>query len=245
MQNIIQARNVSKVFRIPHLRTAFLKSYLINFKKARSYESFHALKNLSLSIQPGEFIGLIGKNGSWKSTLLKLIAEILYPTSGTIEVHAPISSFLELGVGFNPELTARDNIFLYCAIMGMSRKEAEESFPEILEYSELEHFIDSPLKTYSSGMQVRLAFSVAIQARSPILLVDEVLAVGDAAFQKKCFQTFEQFKNEGKTIIFVSHDMDSIQRFCDRVIFLQNGEEISEGKPKEIVKRYMQSLDNK
>jgi ABC-type polysaccharide/polyol phosphate transport system ATPase subunit len=245
MQNIIQVQNVTKIFKIPHLRTDFLKTYLINFKKARNYESFYALKNISFDIKTGEFVGLIGKNGSGKSTLLKLIAGILYPTSGTIEVNAPISSFLELGVGFNPELTARDNIFLYCAIMGMSKKEADASFPEILEYSELEQFIDSPLKTYSSGMQVRLAFSVAIQARSPILLVDEVLAVGDAAFQKKCFQTFELFKDEGKTILFVSHSMDSIQRFCDRVILLQNGEEVSEGEPGEVVERYLQSLDSK
>jgi ABC-type polysaccharide/polyol phosphate transport system ATPase subunit len=208
----------------------------------RTYEVFYALKDISFEILPGEFIGIIGRNGSGKSTLLKLITGIFYPTAGEIFVDGSISPFLELGVGFNPELSARENIFLYCSILGLSKNESMESYPKILEFSELEQFIDSPLKTFSSGMQVRLAFSVAIQAKSPILLVDEVLAVGDAAFQEKCYDVFEHFNKIGRTIVFVSHNMESIVRFCDRVILLKNGEEIKEGAPRKIVDFYLNSV---
>jgi len=240
--SVISVRNLSKMFKIPHMRANYLKTYLLNFGKARTHEKFYALKNISIDIARGEFVGVIGRNGSGKSTLLKLIAGILYPTSGEIIVKDTLSPFLELGVGFNHELSARENIFLYCSILGLSKKESMENFPKILEFSELEHFLDSPLKTFSSGMQVRLAFSVAIQAKSPILLVDEVLAVGDAPFQQKCFSVFEQFKKDGKTIVFVSHDMQSILRFCDKVILLQNGEEVVEGKPQKIVDVYFNGL---
>ena len=242
MDSVISVRNLSKMFKIFHMRTDYLKTYLLNIGKARTHEKFYALKNISIDITRGEFVGIIGRNGSGKSTLLKLIAGILYPTSGEIIVKDTISPFLELGVGFNHELSARENIFLYCSVLGLSKKESMESFPKILEFSELEHFLDSPLKTFSSGMQVRLAFSVAIQAKSPILLVDEVLAVGDAPFQQKCFSVFNQFKKEGKTIVFVSHDMQSILRFCDKVILLQNGEEVVEGKPQKIVDVYLKGL---
>jgi len=242
MNSVIEVKNLSKVFRIPHMRTDYLKTYLLNFIKARTHEKFYALKNISINIAKGKFVGIIGRNGSGKSTLLKLIAGILYPTSGEVHVKDTISPFLELGVGFNHELSARENIFLYCSVLGLSKQESRERFPKILEFSELEHFIDSPLKTFSSGMQVRLAFSVAIQAKSPILLVDEVLAVGDAPFQQKCFNVFEQFKREGKTIVYVSHNMESIQRFCDKVILLQNGEEVVEGSPQKIVDTYLNSL---
>ena len=232
------------MFKIPHLRVDYLKTYLLNFGKARSHEKFYALKDINLDIMRGDFVGIIGRNGSGKSTLLKLVAGILYPTSGEVIVRDAISPFLELGVGFNHELSARENIFLYCSVLGLSKKESMESFPKILEFSELEQFLDSPLKTFSSGMQVRLAFSVAIQAKSPILLVDEVLAVGDAPFQQKCYAVFEQFKKEGKTIVFVSHDMGSILRFCDKVVLLQNGEEVIEGEPKDVVDVYTKRLSS-
>lgn len=238
MKNIIKINNLSKMFKIPHVKTYDLKSYIIHFRKMRTYEEFYALKNINLEIKPGEFIGMIGRNGTGKSTLLKIIAGILLPTSGNVVVNGKISPFLELGVGFNPELSARENIFLYSSILGLSKKEAHAKFPEAVEFSELEKFIDSPLKNFSSGMQVRLAFSVAIQAEAPILLVDEVLAVGDAPFQKKCFPVFEQFKRHKRTIVFVSHDMNSVERFCDRVYYLKRNEEITEGHPDEMIRLY-------
>ena len=241
-RSVITVKNLTKVFRIPHIRHNNLKTYLINLRQARKYDDFYALKNINLTINRGDFVGIIGRNGSGKSTLLKLMTGILNPTSGEVIVKESISPFLELGVGFNPELTAWENIFLYCSILGLSKQESLESYPKVLEFSELEQFIDSPLKTFSSGMQVRLAFSVAIQARSPILMVDEVLAVGDAPFQEKCYSVFTQLKNEGKTIVFVSHAMESILKFCDKVVLLQHGEEVREGKPKEIVDYYLESV---
>jgi len=242
MESVIKLENVSKKYKIPHVRTNNLKSYLIHFRKMRIFEEFYALKNINLEVKAGEFIGVIGRNGSGKSTLLKIIAGILYPTTGRVIVNGKISPFLELGVGFNPELSARENIFLYSAILGLSKKETIERYPAILEFSELERFIDSPLKNFSSGMQVRLAFSVAIQSDAPILLVDEVLAVGDARFQDKCFSVFEKFKSEGRTIIFVSHDMESIKRFCDRVVLMVRGKKIIQGKPDNMVEMYLEDI---
>jgi lipopolysaccharide transport system ATP-binding protein len=242
VEPIIETVELTKMFKIPHQKTKHLKSYLLNLGKARNYEKFYALKNINLEIYPGEFIGIIGLNGSGKSTLLKLIAGILYPTSGEVIVRELISPFLELGVGFNPELSGRDNIYLYGTIIGLTKKQIDDRFDEILEFSELERFIDSPLKNFSSGMSVRLAFSVAIQSNAPILLVDEVLAVGDAPFQKKCYEVFRRYKKEKKTIVFVSHKLDSIQEFCDRVFLLQKGREVMCGKPDEMVEYYVNSL---
>ncbi|MBN2324074.1 MAG: ABC transporter ATP-binding protein [Spirochaetes bacterium] len=238
MDSIITIRDLSKMFKIPHVRNYNLKTYIVNFRKMRQYEKFYALERIDLDIEGGEFVGIIGRNGSGKSTLLKLIAGILIPTSGEVVVEGDISPFLELGVGFNPELTARENIFLYSAILGLSRNETEGRFADIVAFSELEKFIDSPLKNFSSGMQVRLAFSVAIQSNAPILLVDEVLAVGDAPFQKKCFSVFDRFKREGRTIVYVSHDLTSIQKFCDRVVYLRRGSERRYGKPADMIKLY-------
>lgn len=209
----------------------------------RTYEEFYALKNINLDIMHGEFIGIIGRNGSGKSTLLKIIAGILTPTTGEISVNENISPFLELGVGFNPELSARENIFLYSSILGLSKKQTQERYQSIVQFSELERFIDAPLKNFSSGMQVRLAFSVASQSDAPILLVDEVLAVGDAPFQTKCFSIFEQFKKESRTIIFVSHDMGSISKFCDRVFYLKRGEEMVSGITNEIINLYINDIN--
>jgi ABC-type polysaccharide/polyol phosphate transport system ATPase subunit len=242
MNEIIKLVNVSKIFKIPHVKTYDLKSYIIHFRKMRTFEKYFALNDITLNVKPGEFIGIIGPNGSGKSTLLKLIAGILCPTSGDVVVNGKISPFLELGVGFNPELSGRDNIFLYSSILGLSKKETLAKYDQILEFSELERFIDSPLKTFSSGMQVRLAFSVAIQSNAPILLVDEVLAVGDAAFQVKCHATFANFINEGRTILYVSHDMSSISRFCTKVVYLKRGKEAFVGDTKTMIQRYLHEL---
>ena len=238
MKSIIKIDHLSKMFKIPHIKNYNLKSYIIHFRKMRLYEEFYALKNINLEIKAGEFLGIIGRNGTGKSTLLKIIAGILHPTSGDVSVKGKISPFLELGVGFNPELTARENVFLYSSIIGLSRRDVVDKFSQIVAFSELERFVDSPLKNFSSGMQVRLAFSVAIQSDAPILLVDEVLAVGDAPFQQKCFPVFDKFKAEGKTIVFVSHDMESIKRFCDRVAYLRSGSEMVLGQPGEMIRRY-------
>ncbi len=238
MSSIIRTKDVTKIFKIPHLRTYDLKSYIVHLAKTRKYDSLYALRDINLEIEKGEFIGLIGRNGSGKSTLLKIIAGILRPTKGEVDVQGDISPFLELGVGFSQELSAKENILLYSSILGISKKKAVQSIDEILEFSELEEFVDSPIKTFSSGMQVRLAFSVAIQSEAPIILVDEVLAVGDFAFQKKCFAVFNRFKEEKRTIIYVSHNMDAVSMFCDRVCYLKRGEELLSGSPTDMIKLY-------
>jgi len=242
MSEIIKLDNISKIFKIPHMHTNNLKTFLLHLRKMRTYEEFYALKGINLTIKKGEFVGIIGKNGSGKSTLLKIIAGILNPTTGKVTVKGAISPFLELGVGFNLELSAKENIFLYSSILGLTKKEAINRYPEILDFSELKRFIDAPLKNFSSGMQVRLAFSVTVQSKAPILLVDEVLAVGDAAFQEKCFSVFNDFKAKGKTIVFVSHDMQTISTFCDRVVYLKSGSEIITGQADEIIDLYLSDM---
>jgi len=242
MSEIITLDNISKMFKIPHMHTNNLKTFLLHFRKTRTYEEFYALKEINLEIKKGEFVGIIGRNGCGKSTLLKIIAGILNPTTGNVYVDGDIAPFLELGVGFNPELSARENIFLYSSILGLTKKEALERYSMILEFSELERFIDAPLKNFSSGMQVRLAFSVTIQSNAPILLVDEVLAVGDVSFQEKCFSVFNEFKEQDKTIVFVSHDMNSIARFCDRVFLLRSGREAVSGNSHEIINLYLNEM---
>ena len=228
MKPIIEVNNVSKVYNIPHEKRNHLKQTIIDFVRRKiTYEKFHALKSINIKVMPGEFLGIIGHNGSGKSTLLKLIAGIIPPTSGEIKVTGTISPFLELGVGFNDELTARENVYIYGTLLGLSKKELDKKFEEIIEFAELERFVDTKLKNYSSGMYVRLGFSVAIRANADILLVDEVLAVGDAGFRKKCYEVFENFKKQGKTVVFVSHDLEAVNQFCDRIIELQRGEIIS------------------
>jgi len=223
-KNVIDLKNISKKFMIPHERVNSLKSTVLNFWKNRNYETFYALKDISFSVNEGEFLGIIGRNGSGKSTLLKILAGIYEPDGGIISVREQISPFLELGVGFNGELSGRDNIYLYGSVLGLTRKQIDQKFDEIVSFAELEKFIDLKMKNYSSGMFVRLAFSVAIQADAPILLVDEVLAVGDIDFRQKCFRVFESHKKEGKTVVLISHDPEWIKRFCDRTILLKNGE---------------------
>lgn len=222
-QIAIKVDNVSKTFKLPHEKTSSIKSALVNFRKRRTYEKQEVLKDISFEIKKGEFFGIVGRNGSGKSTLLKILAGIYTPTDGSIKVNGSLTPFIELGVGFNPELTGRENVFLNGALLGFSRKEMNEMYQEIVGFAELERFMDQKLKNYSSGMQVRLAFSIAIRAKSDVLLIDEVLAVGDAAFQKKCFKTFRKLKESKQTIILVTHDMSNVERFCDKVLIVDKG----------------------
>lgn len=237
---MIKVSDVFKDFKLPHEKSNSVKSLITNPIRKSTTETQHALKGVSFSVKQGEFFGIIGRNGCGKSTLLKMIAGIYQPTKGTIAVNGKISPFLELGVGFNPELTGRENVFLNGALLGFSKKEMQKRYKEIVDFAELHDFMDQKLINYSSGMQVRLAFSVAIQARAEILLIDEVLAVGDAAFQQKCFDYFLKLKNEGQTIIFVSHDMSSIRRFCTRALLLDKGKIKIIGSPGEAADSYRQ-----
>ena len=194
---------------------------------------FIALKDISFEVKKGEFFGIVGRNGSGKSTLLKTIAGVYTPNKGVIKINGNLTPFIELGVGFNPELSGKDNVYLNGALLGFTRKQMDTMYNDIVEFAELEEFMDMKLKNYSSGMQVRLAFSVAIRAETDILLIDEVLAVGDAAFQKKCFDYFTKLKEDNKTVIFVTHDMASVEKFCDRVLVINKSEFLSIGSPVE------------
>lgn len=234
----IAVDDVSKQFRIPHEKHATLKAAALNVFSRKKYTELQALKDVNFEVRKGEFFGIIGRNGCGKSTLLKIIAGIYVPTSGEVRIDGRISPFLELGVGFNPELTARENIYLNGAIMGLSRKEIDECFDEILDFAELEEFVDMKVKNFSSGMHVRLAFSVAIRAHADILLIDEVLAVGDANFQEKCINEFAKFKREERTILFVTHDMGLIEKFCDRALLIDRGKLSQIGKPRKIAYEY-------
>jgi len=235
---MIALEKVNKIFRLPHDRRVTLRQRFVSLLKKNTYEELYALRNINLKVNEGEFLGIIGKNGAGKSTLLKIIAGVLEPNSGTVSVNGNIAPFLELGVGFQWELTVKDNIFFYGALLGMSRREIEQKYDWIIDYSGLERFVDAKLKNLSSGMQVRLGFSITVGVESPILLVDEVLAVGDIDFQQKCYNTFENFKKNGRTILFVSHDLNAVEKFCDRVILLENGELKFEGKSDDVLSRY-------
>jgi ABC-type polysaccharide/polyol phosphate transport system ATPase subunit len=229
---------VSKTFRLPHRRYSTLKERALHPLRARTFDELHAVDDVSLTIRQGEFLGIVGRNGSGKSTLLKCLARIYEIDRGRIEIAGRLSPFIELGVGFNPDLTARDNVVINGVMLGLSRKEARARFDEIVAFAELEDFLDLKLKNYSSGMSVRLAFSTAIQVDADILLVDEVLAVGDAAFQQKCFEQFQRMKDEGRTIVFVTHDMGAAERFCDRAVLLEQGRVIQVGDPHAIALAY-------
>jgi ABC-type polysaccharide/polyol phosphate transport system ATPase subunit len=234
----VSADHVSKGFRLPHQRYSTLKERALHPFASRTYDTLQALEDVSFSVRDGEFFGIIGRNGSGKSTLLKCLAGIYGIDEGEIDVRGRLSPFIELGVGFNPDLTARDNVVINAIMLGLSRKEARRRFDEILEFAELEDFVDLRLKNYSSGMSVRLGFSTAIQVDADVLLVDEVLAVGDASFQSKCFAEFERMKREGRTILFVTHDMSAVERFCDRAMLLEKGRIVEIGAPEEISRMY-------
>ncbi len=220
---VVSVKDVGKVFQIPKERHRSLKRLVLSLGRHSGYRRFEAIESVDFEVHRGEFFGIIGQNGSGKSTLLKILAGIYVPTRGKVNIDGRLSPFIELGVGFNHELTARENVFLNGAILGMSRAEIAEQLDEIIRFAELEQFVDQKIKNFSSGMLVRLAFSVAIRARADVLLIDEVLAVGDANFQQKCFNVFRRLKAEGKTIIFVSHDLASIKEFSDRVLLLNKG----------------------
>jgi ABC-type polysaccharide/polyol phosphate transport system ATPase subunit len=205
-------------------------------------EDFYALKGVSFDIKQGETIGFIGPNGSGKSTILKLLARIIYPSQGKLIVRGSVASLIEVGAGFHPELTGRENVFLYGSIMGMKRAEVRKKFDQIVSFAELERFIDTPVKRYSSGMYVRLGFAVAAHINPHVLLVDEVLAVGDASFQSKCQQRIEELRRGGMTIAFVSHDMTAVERLCERVVFLQHGQIRSEGEPQKVISDYYNAV---
>lgn len=237
-KNAIEVNNVSKSFIIPHDKSYTLKGTFVNYFLKKGSDYLHALDKVSFVVKKGEFFGIIGRNGSGKSTLLKILAGVYYPDKGKIKINGRISPFLELGIGFNPELTGRDNIYLNATVLGLTKKQIDEKFDSIVAFSELERFIDQKLKNYSSGMSVRLAFSVAIHANREILLMDEVLAVGDMNFQEKCLTKFEEYKSQGKTVILVSHDVGKIQKYCDRAMLLQNGAIKKIGDPKEVVEEY-------
>ncbi len=238
----VKVENLSKVFKIPHERRNTLYEKIAGIFKPLKYEKFYALKNVSFDVENGEAIGIIGENGSGKSTLLKIIAKILKPTSGRVITRGKITSFLELGVGFQPELTAAENIEIYGAIMGLTRSRIREKIDDILKFAGLEEFKHMKLKNFSSGMQVRLAFSTAIQTQPDILLVDEVLAVGDLEFQQKCFDVFKKFRDEGVTILLVSHDMGVIRKFCDRALYLSKGEVVIFGDAENVIERYIYGI---
>jgi ABC-2 type transport system ATP-binding protein len=235
----IKVEDLSKTFKLPHEKHSSVKSLFVNFyRRKRTFEVQHALKDVSFEVKKGEFFGIVGRNGSGKSTLLKLIAGIYAPTKGKISINGSLTPFIELGVGFNPELTGRENVFLNGALLGFNRKEMKKMYNEIVEFAELEKFMDQKLKNYSSGMQVRLAFSIAIRAHSDILLLDEVLAVGDAAFQQKCFDYFSKLKDEKKTIVLVSHNMPIVEKYCDRALLLEDGQIKRMGASSEVASLY-------
>lgn len=237
----IKVERVSKTFKLPHEKNTSIKNAVVNFyKRNKSFELQKALEDVSFEIKKGEFFGIVGRNGSGKSTLLKMLAGIYRASEGNIQVNGKLTPFIELGVGFNPELTGRENVFLNGALLGFNRKEMQRMYKDIVEFAELEKFMDQKLKNYSSGMQVRLAFSIAIRAQSDILVLDEVLAVGDEAFQKKCIDVFESYKYRKQTVVLVTHDMGTVKRFCTRAILLNDGKVVTHGDPNKVANAYTQ-----
>jgi ABC-type polysaccharide/polyol phosphate transport system ATPase subunit len=234
----IEVARVSKSFSIPHDQRTTFKEFFLHPLRRPTFEVNAALQELSFDVTEGEMLGIIGPNGSGKSTLLKLIAGIYRPDTGTIRVNGKLSPFIELGVGFNPELNARDNIEVNGTLLGLSRRELQARFDSILEFAELERFVDQKLKNFSSGMLARLAYATAIQVPFDILLLDEVLAVGDQSFQEKCYDTFRDMRRASKTIVLVSHDLSTVARWCDRVLLLRRGAAEMLGPPDEVIDRY-------
>jgi ABC-type polysaccharide/polyol phosphate transport system ATPase subunit len=237
----IDVVGVSKSFLIPHEQRTYFKEYFLHPFRRTQYERNDALKDVTLSVDAGEFFGIFGPNGSGKSTLLRVLAGIYVADAGHVRVDGLLSPFIELGVGFDLDLNARDNIRINATLAGLTRRQLDARFDEILEFSELERFVDQKLKNYSSGMLMRLAYSIAIQIPFDVLLLDEVLAVGDESFQKKCFSTFERFKEEGKTVVLVSHQLELLSRFADRVLLLEYGRAQAVGRPDEVIGTYREA----
>lgn len=238
-KHAVKVENLTKSFQIPLEAHSGIKQKLINTIKGRKgYREFTPLKNVSFEIEKGDFFGIVGRNGSGKSTLLKTLAGIYTPNNGVVHVNGTLVPFIELGVGFNPELTGRENVFLNGALLGFSHNQMENMYDDIVDFAELHDFMEERLKNYSSGMQVRLAFSIAIRADGDVLLLDEVLAVGDEAFQRKCYQYFAELKKKKKTVILVTHDMDAVQRFCNKALMIEKGEIIEQGNPAKVAQKY-------
>lgn len=240
-QVVISVKDVKKIFKVYYDRSKTIKDLLSRPGKGRQHTR-EVLKGISFDVKKGEAVALIGKNGCGKSTMLKLLTKIIYPDSGNIKVTGKVSSMLELGAGFHPDMSGRENIYLNASIFGLTRRQIEEKVDAIIEFSELENFIDNPVRTYSSGMYMRLAFSVAINVQAEILLIDEILGVGDVKFQKKCFNKLKEIKNEGVTIVIVSHSMGQIEQICDRSIWICDGVIKEEGEPKVIAQHYYQHM---
>ena len=243
---VIKFQNVSKRYLKQRLRYGMLSETIGQFFNAQrathnAQNIIRALDNVSFSVSKGETLGVIGPNGAGKSTILKLISNVTVPDSGSVTATGRIGALIELGAGLHPELTGQENIFLYGAILGMKKQEVEEKFDEIVAFAEIEEFLDMPIKRYSSGMYARLGFAVAVQMEPDILLIDEVLAVGDEQFQKKCFAKMNQIKNSGKTIVFVSHNLDWIKKLCSRTIFLRSGKIQFDGPPSQTVNHYLKT----
>ena len=241
MSNAVEVKNLSKIFRLHHERNQSLKSAIMRGRISR-YEDFLAIDDVSFDVPSGSTFGLIGSNGSGKSTLLKCLARIYSPNSGRITYKGKMAALLEVGSGFHHELTGKENTYLNGSILGMSKREIDKKYDEIVDFSGVERFIDQPVKNYSSGMYVRLGFSVAISVQPEILVVDEVLAVGDEEFQRKCLEKFRQYKKSGRTVILVSHSMDTVSEMCDQVAWLEKGVLRGVGDSAPVVKQYLDSL---
>lgn len=240
----IRFQEVVQVFRVERERPTHLREAFARLRLRSQASDFQALRGLSFQVHSGETLGIIGANGSGKSTTLKLIAGVYEPTAGVIEVRGEVSPLIELTAGFHPELTGRENVFLTGALLGVSRKFLWQRFDSIVAFAELGEFIDTPLRQYSQGMQMRLGFSVAIAIERPILVIDEVLAVGDEAFQRRCVARLEDFHRQGGTIVFVSHDMTAVERICQRVLLLNQGTILAEGSPGEVIQRYYELVES-
>jgi len=242
-QIAVKVDHVSKYFKLPTEATNSLRTALVNrFKGIKGYKEQHVLKDISFEVEKGDFFGILGRNGSGKSTLLKIISEIYVPEKGTVTIDGKLVSFIELGVGFNPELTGRENVYMNGAMLGFSTAEIDAMYDDIVDFAELHEFMNQKLKNYSSGMQVRLAFSVAIKAQGDILILDEVLAVGDEAFQRKCNDYFQERKKSGKTTILVTHDMGAVKKYCNKAVLIENGLVKAIGDPFDVSDQY--SFDN-
>ena len=237
--NAIEVRNLYKRFKVQYDKPFTLKENLINIFRKKEIEYHQVLKNINIDIKKGETVALIGTNGSGKSTLLKLMTQILYPEQGTLKTNGKLTSLLELGAGFHPDFTGRENIYFNASIFGLSRKEIERRIDDIIEFSELADFIDNPVRTYSSGMYMRLAFSIAINVDAEILLIDEILAVGDQHFQEKCFEKLKELRDTEKTIVIVSHSLDTVKELCTRAIWLYKGEFRLDGDPTYVINEYL------
>lgn len=241
----VKVQSVTKEFVLPHQRVSTLKSKVVSLFRRFENERQLAVNDVSFEVKKGEFFGIVGRNGSGKSTLLKCMAGVYAPNKGGIKIEGTLVPFIELGVGFNPELSGRDNVYLNGALFGFGKKQMDAMYKDIVEFAELEDFMDQSLKNYSSGMQVRLAFSIAIRVHGDILLLDEVLAVGDVIFQQKCFNHFHKLKKEGKTVLFVSHDINALRQYCTNGVLLENGQKISEGPIETVLNRYVELISQK